>query len=48
MHHIFSGIRKNVIWETRLDLTVDAIGDLDGKDFFRNNSGKDKDFSMVP
>ena len=45
---IFTGIRRNVLWETGLDLSADAIGDPDGEEFFQNNCRKDKKFPIGP
>ena len=41
----FTGIRRSVLLENRLDLTAEAISDPDN-DFFENSCGKGKRFPI--
>ena len=43
---IFSGKKKNVLWELGLDLEAETEGDVRDDDFVQKNSGKGKLFLM--
>ena len=38
---IFSGKRKNRLWEIGMDIFEEAVGDVSDEDYFTNNNGND-------
>ena len=45
---IYSGLRRNVLLETGLDLRADLVGTYGDTDFMRNNYGPGKHFPGGP